>query len=167
GQSTYYKATVAAGQTLQLTLDSGTASAANQLYASLGTMPTLGQFDYHSSQSLEPDPQITIPATQAGTYYILAYGASVPAPPENYTLSAALVPFDIQAVQPSQVGTGTATVEIDGSKFGSGTTFQLLGPNNAVIDDQAIYLQDSSTAFVTFNLTGAPTGSYTVQATQS
>src|SRR5208282_2897201 len=61
GQSTYYKATVAAGQTLQLTLDSGTASAANQLYASLGTMPTLGQFDYHSSQSLEPDPQITIP----------------------------------------------------------------------------------------------------------
>ena len=76
-------------------------------------------------------------------------------------------PFAIQAVDPGQVGHGTATIEIDGSKFDNNTTFQLLGPNSTVVNDQTVYLQDSSTAFVTFNLTGMPLGTYDVQATQA
>ena len=36
------------------------------------TMPTLDQFDY-PVQELTADPQITVPTTQAGTYYILVY----------------------------------------------------------------------------------------------
>ena len=164
GQSAYYKVVVTSGQTLQISFDSQTSNAANLLYVSYGTMPTLGQFQYSSSQELEANEQVTVPTTQAGTYYILAYGASVPSTPENYTITAALVPFAIQAVNPGQVGTGTDTSEIDGSKFDNKTTFQLLGPNNTVVNDQTVYLQDSSTAFVTFNLTGMPTGTYTVQA---
>ena len=74
------------------------------------------------------------------------------------------MPFAVQAVAPGTVGTGTDTIEIDGSKFDNKTTFQLLGPSNTVVNSQAVYLQDSSTAFVTFDLTGMPTGTYTVQA---
>ena len=73
-------------------------------------------------------------------------------------LDASLIPFSITAVNPGQVGTGQATIEIDGAKFDSGTTFQLLGPNNTVVNDQKVYLQDSSTAFPTFDLTGMPPG---------
>ena len=36
-----------------------------------------------------------------------------------------------------------------------------------MVDDQTVFLQDSSTAFVTFNLTGMPTGAYSVQGTQA
>ena len=49
--------------------------------------------------------------------------------------------------------------------FDNNTTFQLQGPDSTVVNDTTVYLQDSSTAFVTFNLTGMPTGTYTVQAT--
>ncbi len=106
-----------------------------------------------------------MPTTQPGAYYILAYGSSVPTAPESYSITAALVPFAVQAVAPGTVGTGSDTIEIDGSMFDNNTTFQLQGPDSTVVNDTTVYLQDSSTAFVTFNLTGMPTGTYTVQAT--
>jgi hypothetical protein len=65
------------------------------------------------------------------------------------------------------VGAGQATVEIQGAKFDNNTTIQLLGPGSSVVHDTAVFLQDGSTAFATFNLTGRPTGAYSVRATQS
>ena len=53
-----------------------TAASLNELYVSFGTMPTLGQFDYRYTR-WRPNQQITVPTTQAGTYYILAYGSAV------------------------------------------------------------------------------------------
>ena len=96
-------------------------------------MPTRGQFDYRFSAPAA-NQQITVPTTQAGTYYILAYASSVPSGAENYALTASLVPFSITAVNPVQVGEGPATIEIDGSKFDNNTTFQLLGPSGQVVD---------------------------------
>ena len=166
GQSAYYKVVVAAGQTLQVAFDSQTATSINELFVSFGTLPTIGQFDYRAA-TLTADPALTIPTTQAGTYYILAYGSSVPSSPENYSLTASEVPFAVQSAGPTSVGTGPVTIQINGSKFDNNTTFQLLGPGGIVVDDDQIQLQDSSTAFARFDLTGKPTGSYTVQATQA
>jgi RHS repeat-associated protein len=169
GQSAYYKVVVDAGQTLQFALatDQQHQTAANELYVSFGTMPTRSQANYRYSQAFAANQQITIPTTQAGSYYVLVYADSVPSGPETYSLTASLVPFSITAVNPGQVGTGMATIEIDGAKFDGGTTFQLLGPTGTVVNDQSIQLQDSSTAFVTFDLTSSPTGTYDVQATQA
>lgn len=164
GQSAFYEVTVGAGQTLEISFDSQSAASLNELYVSFNGMPTRGNAQY-SFSALAADQLITIPATQAGTYYILAYGNDVPNSPENYSITAAIVPFAVQAVAPGTVGTGSDTIEINGSKFDNNTTFQVLGPGNTVVDDTAVYLQDSTTAFVTFNLTGMPTGTYTVQAT--
>jgi YD repeat-containing protein len=181
GQSYYYKVQVTAGQTLQISLDCLETFGAgppvpdplgsNRLYASFGVMPTLGHYEYSGTGELGANPRVTIPTTQAGTYYILVYCDSVQ-PPEtlvsfSYTLTASLVPFSITAVAPAQVGTGEDTIEIDGSKFAANTTFQLLGPSNAVVYDQKVFLQDSSTAFATFNLSSMPTGTYTAQAMQA
>jgi len=163
GQSAYYKVIVTSGQTLQVSFDSQESGSLNELFVSFGTMPSQSQSDYHYT-SLAANQQITVPATQAGTYYILAYGSSVPTAPESYSITAAVVPFAVESAAPGTVGTGTDTIEIDGSKFDNNTTFQLLGPDGTVLSDQSVYLQDSSTAFVTFNLTGMPTGTYTVQA---
>jgi hypothetical protein len=178
GQAAFYKVVVDANQTLQVSFTSQTTTAANELYLSFGTMPTRAKYDYRYSQPLQADQQITIPATQAGSYYILAYGYSVPAVPqegggnsgpvESYTLRASLVPFSIQAVTPGQVGnTGASTLQIDGAKFDRSTTFQLIDPSGNVIQDSAVFLQDASTAFATFDLTGKPVGTYSLQATQS
>ena len=142
-QSAFYQVTVAAGQTLNVSLTSQQSTALNEVYVSYGTMPTRGQFDYRFSDP-GADQEITVPATQAGTYYILVYAAAVSS--ENYSIEAALVPFSITAVSPSRVGAGQATIEIDGSKFDNGTTFQLLGPNSIVVQDSAVFLQNQSSA---------------------
>jgi RHS repeat-associated protein len=165
-QSAFYQVAVDAGQTLQINFNSQQPASLNELYVSFAQMPTRGQYDYRFP-SLAANQQITVPTTQSGTYYILAYGSSVSSTPENYTLTAMLVPFVVTAVEPGQIGTGQATIEIDGSKFDSNTTFQLLGPSGTTVPDTAVYLQDASTAFATFNLTGMPLGTYAVRATQS
>ena len=166
GQAAFYKVTVAAGQTLQISFNSQMAAASNELYVSFGTMPSRSQFDFRYSQPFTANQQITIATTQAGTYYILAYGQSVPTPPENYTITAALIPFSITAVNPGTVGNaGLSTIEILGAQFDRQTTFELHGPGGAVIPTAATRVQDSATAFVTFDLSGAAVGAYDVVAT--
>ncbi len=164
GQSDYYKVVMTAGQTLRLNFTTSTVNSLDELYVSQGTMPTRGQYDYRFP-SAGPNQQITVPLTQAGAYYILAYGgAGQPSGGESYTLTASLVPFSIQTVAPATVGAGQATVEIDGAQFNSNTIFQLLVPGGTPITAQAVQLQDSTVAFATFNLTGVAPGSYDLQA---
>jgi hypothetical protein len=167
GQAAYYKVVVAAGQTLQVALAGQTATAANELYVSYGTMPTRSQYGYRFNHPSAANQQITVPNTQAGAYYVLVYGGNVPAGPENDTVTAALVPFSVQAVTPRQVGTGPVTLQIGGAAFAFDTTFQLRGAGGAVINATRTLLGDSSTVFATFDLTGRATGSYDVWAIQS
>jgi hypothetical protein len=78
GQAVYYRIEVAAGQTLQISLDSLSSSAVNELYIRYGEMPSRSQFDYTVDQPLRADQAVVVPTTKAGTYYIMAYGDSVP-----------------------------------------------------------------------------------------
>ncbi len=167
GQSAYYKVVVSAGQTLQVGLTSQTAAAYNELYVSFGTMPTRSQYDYRYNQPFQANQQITIPTTQAGAYYILAYGDDVPNAPESVSIAASIVPFSIQTVTPSQVGNGPVTLQISGAQFDFATTFQLRQGTGTVINATRTLVQDSATAFATFDLTGQPLGTYDVWASQS
>ncbi len=174
GQSAYDRVVVTAGQTLQIALTSQTATAANELYVSFGTMPTRASYDFRFGQPLAANQLITVPSTQAGTYYLLTYGASVPGGPENYALTASLIPFSVTAVTPGTVSNtalpidgGTfdrATVAITGARFDRDTTFQLV-QGMTVIPAAAVTVQDGATSFATFNLAGVAAGTYDVQAT--
>ena len=167
GQAAYYKVVVGAGQTLQISLTSNNASAFNELYVSYGTMPTRTQYDFRYSQPFEPNQQVTVPTTQAGAYYILAYGDDVPSAPESVSIEAAVIPFSIQAVTPGQAGAGPVTLQISGAQFDFATAFQLRNAQGTVLAATRTLLQDSSTAFATFDLTGQALGAYDVWAVQS
>jgi len=167
GQSAYWKVVVSEGQTLQIGLTGKDATAYNELYVSFGTMPTRSQYDYRYSQPFAASQQITIPTTQAGAYYILAYGDDVPSAPEGYSIEAAVIPFSIQAVTPGQAGAGPVTLQISGAQFDFATSFQLRNAQGTVIDATRTLLQDSATAYATFDLTGRPQESYDVWAVQS
>jgi hypothetical protein len=167
GQSAYYKVAVPPGQTLQFTLTGQNASAFNEMYVSSGTMPTRSKADFTFKQTFAPNQLITVPATRSGSYYVLIYGEKVPSPPESYTILAALVPFSIQAVSPGQVGTGLATLRVSGAQFNSTTKFELHDSNGNVLSATRTLLQDSSTAFATFDLAGRPLGTYDVWAVQT
>jgi hypothetical protein len=166
-QSAFYKATVEAGQTLQIRFTSQAADSLNELYVSYGSMPARGQADLNFG-SFAANQQITVPATLAGTYYILAHGNDVPGSAESYSLVAAIIAFSVTAASPGTVGNaGPSTMEIDGAKFERGTTFQLIDKNGTIIQTSSAYVHDASKAFATFDLTGKPIGAYDVQATQS
>lgn len=167
GQAVYYKFDVAAGETVRLSLDgAGDGFNANELYVRRGSMPSRGQFDLASHDGFETDPSLTIPTTEAGTYYVLAYGQSVGGSPA-YTIKAEIIPFSITAVSANEVGnSGNVTLRIEGAKFGDNTEFSLVAPDGTVITAHAVYLDNSSEAYATFSLLGAAIGSYDVRAEQ-
>ena len=170
GQSAYYGVTVTAGQTLQIALaaGSGDVTASNELHVSFGTTPSRSQADFTGNQPLSPGQTITIPATQAGSYYILAYADSLPTTSENLTLTATIIPFSVTQVTPATVGNaGPSTIEIQGAFFDRAMMFALVGSAGQTIPGSATYVQDAATAYVTFDLTGAATGAYSVMATSS
>ncbi|MGD1277561.1 MAG: CARDB domain-containing protein [Tepidisphaeraceae bacterium] len=165
GQSVYYKVVVAANETLDFSLTSQAASASNELYVSYGTMPTRADYDYRYSQPFQANQQITVPNTQAGSYYVLIYGNSVPGNAENYSITASAIPFSITAVANGTVdNSGPSTIEISGALFDRATTFQLVDAVNNVLPATNVYFQDSGTVFATFNFTGRNPGSYALQA---
>ncbi|MEI6783111.1 MAG: CARDB domain-containing protein, partial [Verrucomicrobiota bacterium] len=88
GAKQYYKLQVPDDQTVAIVLDSQSQYSANELYVRRGALPDLGVYDYAYSQPLAADQRVVVPNTQAGWYYILVRGASVPDAPAQFTLQA-------------------------------------------------------------------------------
>ena len=166
GQAVYYKFEVAAGETVRITLDSSADDIANELFVRHGSMPTRGQFDVAAREGFTADPQLVIPTTEAGTYYVLAYGQYAPGSPQ-FSIRAEIIPFSITDVDARIVSNaGNATLRIQGAKFGANTDFSLLGPDGNRVYAHDIQLDSSSEAYASFNLFQIPLGSYTVVAEQ-
>ncbi len=166
GQAVYYKFTVGAGETVRVKLDSLGTDIANELYVRFGAMPTRGQFDIAAREGFVSDPELVIPTSQAGTYYVLAYGQYAPGNPQ-YSITAQIVPFSITRVSAEEVGNvGDATLRIQGARFDADTKFSLVAPDGRTINALATSLKNSSDAYVTFSLFGADVGRYDVIATQ-
>ncbi|HVX86712.1 MAG TPA: CARDB domain-containing protein [Phycisphaerae bacterium] len=166
GGAQYYKVSVAAGQTLKLTL-TGPAADSLDLVGKFGIVPNRSDFDFRGVPLLAASQTLTIPATQAGDYYFLVYGDAAASGSIAYTLTAAVVPFAITGVERSTFSNaGPSTLKITGSQFSRDTTFELLGPGNTVLNATAVTVADASTAYATFNLTGQTAGNYTLRALQ-
>ena len=75
----YYRIDVPAGKNLLVKLDDADNKGVNELYLRFGAMPTRGTYDYKASVLGSADQQLTVPAAITGTWYVLAYGTSVPA----------------------------------------------------------------------------------------
>ncbi|CCI38865.1 putative Subtilisin [Microcystis aeruginosa PCC 9701] len=166
GQSVYYRFNATAGQAIRLKLDSSSDQSLNELYVRYGAMPTRGQFDWTTTQPFNTDPEIIIPIEQTGTYYVLGYGDQVSGSP-SYEILAQEIPFSITDVASRKIGNfGEATLEIRGARFSTDTTFQLRAADGSLITAENIYLENSTLAYVTFDLFNETLGLYDVQANQ-
>ncbi len=166
GVAQYYRVDVPAGETLLFHFDAANNSSVNQLFVSYGKVPTRSNFDYRSDATGDADQDLIVPATQAGTYYILAYGVAGESLSSNdFGLTASLIPFGVRSVDPGSVGNaGASTLALTGARFDSGTTFHLIAPGGAVLLPTRVVLVDASHAYATFDFTGKPVGAYSVQA---
>ncbi|AFY47683.1 CARDB domain-containing protein,putative collagen-binding protein,Calx-beta domain-containing protein,subtilase family protease [Nostoc sp. PCC 7524] len=166
GQSIYYRFNATAGQTIRLRLDSQNNQSFNELYVRQGAMPSRGEFDVTGIEPFTADPEILLPITQDGTYYVLAYGAQATSPAE-YTIVAEDVPLSILDVSTNRIGnSGSATLSILGARFTEDTIFQLISPDGDVIAAGQVYLANSTQAFATFDLFNQDVGLYDVRAIQ-
>jgi subtilase family serine protease len=167
GHSVYYRFDAQAGQAIRLSFDSSNNQSFNELYVSYGKMPSRGQFDLTTTQPFSADPEIVIPIDKTGIYYVLAYGDQVSGSP-SYQILAQDIPFSITKVNTDTIGNfGEATLEIYGAKFIEGTNFQLLASNGSVIEAEQVYLENSTLAYVTFDLFDDPIGLYDLKANHS
>ena len=165
GVANYYQVTVPADETLRVTLDAAATLGANELYIRYGAIPDRGHYDAAYDNPFVPDQQVTIATTAAGTYYILVYGTNVVSPPAPYTILAESLPFGINAVVPNTAtNTAAVTLKITGARFEPETEFSLIAPDDVEILAQALYAQDQSVAFATFDLHDVAVGLADVKA---
>jgi hypothetical protein len=165
GVANYYQVTVPADETLRVTLDAAATLGANELYIRYGAIPDRGHYDAAYDNPFVPDQQVTIATTAAGTYYILVYGTNVVSPPAPYTILAESLPFGINAVVPNTAtNTAAVTLKITGARFEPETEFSLIAPDDVEIMAQALYAQDQSVAFATFDLHDVAVGLADVKA---
>jgi hypothetical protein len=161
GQARYYRVAVDAGASLFVTLNDANDQGANELYIKYGAVPTRTDFDAKYSRPLAADQQVRIPDTQAGTYYVLAYGAGVPDAPGTFSLTASLMDFSLAGLSPITGGNvGNVTVSIRGAQFSEDILPVLVAPSGARYFGGDLYWVDSGQFYATFNLAGAAVGAY-------
>lgn len=166
GQGRYYRVTVSEGETLQITLDSASTTAANELYVRYGEAPSRGSFDFGFREAIAADQEVIVPTTQPGVYYILLYGASIPDGAPAYTLVAKVAEFALRSLDITDGGQGgPVTLKISGTKF-TPETQPMLRQSGQTLAAEQVYYEDSTTLYATFDLTTAPLGLYDLVITQ-
>lgn len=173
GQERYYKVNAPANETLRFTLDGNRDNKpqqpANELYARFGLLPSRSAYDFLFHRPYEPDQEIVVPDTQAGTYYSLARNAYLPANAQTdpYSIKAEIVPFGITSVSPNRIGdNGQVTITIKGAKFETGSIVQLV-KGATLLTATNVLVVDSVTIKAKFLLTHASQGIYDVVVKKS
>lgn len=165
GQSKYYQVTVQPGQSLNVALDSAAASGTTELYARRGSLPSRSEFDYRSSNSLQRDPSLVVPSTEAGVYFILVYASTGAAATSAFALTATLGGFDISNVTPATgANSGRVTVAVHGTGLTRATQVSLIALDSTIVNAVATQFQDPTLVFATFDLIGRATGIYDLRA---
>ncbi len=164
GQAAYYRVDVAAGETLRVKFDSASTTAANELYIRYGDVPSRSQFDFGFSDVLAADQDILVPTTRSGTYYILAYGASVGGTPANYSIEADVLGFEILDIGTKRGSNlGQTTITISGSKFSTDDVISLVAADGTERTASRVWWKNSTELWATFDLQGLTTGLYDVK----
>ena len=171
GEAVYYRVDVAAGESLLFNFD-GQYTLSDygftEFYVSYGKMPTRNNFDFIYQVPLEADQQILVPTTEAGTYYVMAYGNTVPeytgkTDGFNYTIEAKTIDFAVLDTDFGVGGTaGNRTIEINGNKFDPNVTVSLAGENGFILPAKTYYRINENKLFATFDLTQSAPGVYDV-----
>lgn len=166
GARQVYKVTLPTPGDLAVTL-TGSAGVTHELYLGFGDVPTRQSFAARSNRPGAADQTVSLAGAPAGTYYVVVYGASVPAP-ESFTLTADTVGFSLSGVSPSRgSNAGQVTFSFSGAGFDLQTQPRLVDSAGATIQPQRVFFTDTGRVEATFDLTGHPTGPADVQVVKA
>lgn len=97
----YYTVSLASGESLRLTLDGLAATGANELYVSMGGIPTRIRSDQRSVVGGQDQQILLTGPPGGGVFYVLAYGDQV-STSTSYNLRAETGPFFVNAITPNR-----------------------------------------------------------------
>ncbi|MEW6746397.1 MAG: CARDB domain-containing protein [Planctomycetota bacterium] len=161
GDSVYFEMTPPAQKTVRLVLAHADPLAWAELYVREGDIPSPGRYDFVFDKPGLNSQTITIPTTTGGSYYVLARTSRGSG---TFTLTADIIPFGVETIEPEVVGTGIATIELHGTRMDETVDVQLICVRTSeVVDDLEFAIVDGTQVLAAFDLTGKPVGPYTVR----
>ena len=162
GQFVYYRFDATNEQTIRLAFAADVPASASQLLVRFGAIPTRGEFDFTCHEPFVSAGEVVLAVERTGTYFVLVYGGLGTSP---FTIQAELLPLAITRASPSVAGNaGLVTLKVEGALFKEGMIFALTNGSGTSLPAAEVRVQDSATAYVTFNCLGVPPGSYALAA---
>lgn len=168
GESLFWAIDLTAGDSVRFSLDNASPDSTSEIYLRRGGVPSRSQYDFAANVPFTNDPFVVIPVEESGTYYVMAYGETSAANRE-FSLLAEVIPLSIFDVRTQTIGdSGSATVKVSGARFDQQTQFSLVDPADPtkILPAAGVLIQDSVTAFVTFNTVDFGHGTYTLVTQQ-
>jgi RHS repeat-associated protein len=166
GQTQLFQVQVPAGGPLQVALRDPGADQ-NEIYAKFGAPPTRGDFDDVASTPASADQVVIVPQAAPGTWYILVYSASVPAP-GSYTLTAATSSIFLGHAFPAHLGTTRDDIlTLTGAGFDATTTVSLVAGDGKAYTADSVDLASPTSLTATFHAGAVPPGTYSVQVAKA
>jgi YD repeat-containing protein len=162
GQDLFYRVDLLSGQDVHITATFGAADA-GELYVRYLNVPDTANFDQLAFTPGQTQEQVLLGGTQAGSYYILLHGREGAGSGQTFSLVAQGTPLSVTGVSPVEFGNGLVSLTINGTDFTRSTTASLLAPDGTPFAAEAVVFKDRDTLFATFDLTGSPTGSFSVR----
>ncbi len=158
----YYRVDVPAGLDLRLTLSRSAGRIPGGLYVAYNRVPTPSDYDFAAANASDEIHRLTVPTTQAGTYYVLVRAEFLYFENEDFTLLAEALGFSVASISQRRLGQGVVTTKLTGAGFRSTTKAVL--KQGATVVAQATTLEVPSTTEMTvqWDLASVPIGSYTL-----
>jgi RHS repeat-associated protein len=166
GQAQLFALDVAQSGQVLITLSDNTGADHNELYASLGAVPTRGQAQYQFSASAAANQQLSIPAAAPGTYDILVYTAYAPAA-SQFTLTATEASIFLSAVTPDRSGTSAATtITLSGLGFDATAAVSLVSAGGTAYPASTVSVDSPAQITSTFAAGSVPAGVYAARVSE-
>ncbi|MFH1279223.1 MAG: CARDB domain-containing protein [Candidatus Eisenbacteria bacterium] len=165
GQMRYFGIDVGAGFDLKVSLESDTSGAGNEIYVAYDRMPTLNDHDYVSREPFTANHILTVPSTEAGTYYIMVMARHLPRFVflEDCTLLVEALSLSITSITPDAGGNaGKVTCQLSGAGFRDSMTVWLAQDDSLLYQAEMIEFQSTMDAKIRWDLTGVRLGAYDV-----
>ena len=163
GQDLYYRLNVAPGTSVKLDATFAVA-VESEFRESFGALPTENSFDQSTTNLNDLQPELILPSSQGGAYYIWLHGREGAG--QAFTLLASLMTLAASSFTPSSASNqGQVTIDVTGSNFTSQTTVSLQGVKGQALNPSNVTLISANELYATFDLSNAAVGNYSVVAT--
>jgi RHS repeat-associated protein len=138
-----------------------------EVYARFNAPPTRADYQYKSAVPNSLSQTIIVPKAAPGTWYILIYAEGVAALPDNFTLTATVVPLTLTALVPDHSGNAAAAIlTLAGAGFDRTSRVSLVAGNGTAYQANQTLLDLPTQLSATFTAGSVPAGNYSVVVTQ-